>query len=151
MATTGAASFAFEAFTVAFSTAICEGVFETFGFELNLSINIFVPTPSAAPVSASTTLLVVELVCFGFATVCFATVDGEVVIDFGVVVDVSDGFVAGVVVGVVVDVEGVTEVFGAVGAVEPDVIEPAPPPVTLGLLPTPLMTLLSGARLSAFA
>ena len=107
------------------------------------------PAPSAAPVSAFTTLLVVELVCFGLVTVGLATVDGEVVIDFGAVVDVSDGFVAGVVVGVVVDVEGVTEVFGAV--FEPDVIEPAPPLVTLGLLPTPPITLLSGARLSALA
>ena len=149
MATTGAASFAFDLFSSAFSTASCEGVFETFGFELNLSINIFVPAPSAAPVSAFTTLLVVELVCFGLVTVGLATVDGELVIDLGVVVDVSDGFVAGVVVGVVVDVEGVTEVFGAV--VEPDVIEPAPPLVTLGLLPTPPITLLSGARLSALA
>ena len=137
--TTGAASFAFEAFTVAFSTATCEGVLETFGFELNLSISIFVPAPSAAPVSAFTTLLEVELVCFGLVTVGLATADGEVVIDLGVVVDVSEG------------VEVIFEVFGAVGAVEPEVIEPAPPLVTLGLLPTPLMTLLSGARLSAFA
>jgi len=100
-------------------------------------------------VSAFTTLLEVELVCFGLVTVGLATVDGEVVIDLGVVVDVNGGVVDGVVDGV--DVEGVTDVFGAVGAVEPEVIEPEPPLVTLGLLPTPLMTLLSGARLSAFA
>jgi hypothetical protein len=92
-------------------------------------------------------LLVVELVCFGLVTVGLATADGEVVIDLGVVVDVNGGVVDGVVDGV----EGVTDVFGAVGAVEPEVIEPEPPLVTLGLLPTPLMTLLSGARLSAFA
>lgn len=139
METTGAASFAFEAFTVAFSTATCEGVLETFGFELNLSISIFVPAPSAAPVSAFTTLLEVELVFFGNVMVGLVALDGEVVIDLGVVVDVSEG------------VEVVPEVFGAVGAVEPEVIEPAPPLETLGLLPTPLMTLLSGARLSAFA
>jgi hypothetical protein len=94
-------------------------------------------------------LLVVELVCFGLVTVGLATADGEVVIDLGVVVDVRDGVFDGVVDGV--DVEGVTEVFGAVGAVEPEVIEPAPPLETLGLLPTPPITLLSGARLSAFA
>jgi hypothetical protein len=84
-------------------------------------------------------LLEVELVCFGLVTVGLVAVDGEVVIDLGVVVDVNDG------------VEVVPEVFGAVGAVEPEVIEPAPPLETLGLLPTPPITLLSGARLSAFA
>lgn len=94
-----------------FSAAICAGVLATFGLPVILSINSFVPAPIAAPVSAFTTLLVVEfvLVVFGL-TVGLTVFVPVVVLVVGVVVVllVTVGFV--VVVGVVLDVN---VVFGA--------------------------------------
>ena len=83
-------------------------VLTTVGLPVILSMINFVPTPSAAPVTAFTTLLAVELglVTVGL-TVGFTTDVGDVVLVVGVVVVlvVTAGFVAGVVtlvVGVVV-------------------------------------------------
>jgi hypothetical protein len=153
-----ALSFDVEAVTAFFSAAICAGVFETFGFEVNLSISNFVPAPRAAPVNAFTTLLVAEFdevvldvsVCFG-APVVFVVNEGFVV---EVALFVSEGFEV-VDVPVVMDGFDVVPVLvvndGLDAVPVPDVIEPAPPVVTVGVLPALLMTLLSGARLSAFA
>jgi hypothetical protein len=117
-----------------------------------LSINNFVPAPIAAPVSAFTTLLVVE---FGFDTfglaVCLGTLDGDVVMLVGVfevvlvtaglepVVDVKLGF--DVPVGVVID--GLEPLPVDVRLDEPPEIE--------GALLTPRMMLSNGARSSPFA
>ena len=86
-----------------FSAAICAGVFETFGLPVILSINSFVPAPIAAPVSAFTTLLVVEfgLLTFGL-TVGFTAPVPVVVLVVGVVVVLF--VIVGFVVGVVLDV-----------------------------------------------
>jgi hypothetical protein len=85
-----------------------EPLLTTVGLPVILSINNFVPAPIAAPVSAFTTLLVVELglVVFGL-TVGFTTDVGDVVFVVGVVdvLFVIVGFV--VVVGAVVFVVGV--------------------------------------------
>jgi hypothetical protein len=141
-------SFDADVFIAFFSAAICVGVLETFGLDVNLSINIFVPAPSAAPVSALTTLLDVELdgllvevrVCLGTPDV-FVVIDGFVPDDELLVIEGLDD--VPVPVPKLVVNEGL----------EPpeDVIELELPPLTFGALLAPLTTLLSGARVSAFA
>jgi hypothetical protein len=123
-----ASAFAFAATASAFAFVAAAAVFaavefaavpvpvDTFGLlvdvaglPVNLSISSFVPAPIAAPVSAFTTLLVVELglLVFGL-TVGLTVVAGLVVLVAGVdgVLFVTVGFV----VGAVVEVSGV---FGA--------------------------------------
>jgi hypothetical protein len=75
--------------------------------------------------------------------------DVSVCLGAPVVFVVSDGFVPD---DELLVIDGVEDVPVVNEGLEPptDVMEPAPPP-RLGLLPTLLMTLLSGARLSAFA
>lgn len=147
-----ALSFAAAAVTAVFSEATCAGGLETFGFDVNLSINIFVPAPIAAPESAFTTLLVVEfgLVVFGLI-VCLEVVDGDVVMLVGVfdVVLVTEGLEP---------VDDVKLVLGAPVCVVTDGLEPLPvdvrldaPPEIDGDLLTPRMMLSNGARSSPFA
>jgi hypothetical protein len=137
----------------------------------------FVPAPIAAPVSAFTTLLVVELGLVVFGLIVGLTVlvpvvvlvAGVVVVLFvivGVVLDVSVVFGVKVVLGVedvLVVREGLvagfvnTEVNGRpplpAGALEPpeDVREDAPLSEIKGVFSTPRMTLPSGARSSPLA
>jgi hypothetical protein len=113
----------------------------------------FVPAPRAAPVSAFTILLDVELdglvtdvmVCRGVPVV-FVVSDGFAPDDELLVIDGVDD------VPVPVPVPVPEPEFVVNNGLEPptDVMELEPPPM-LGLLPTLLMTLLSGARVSAFA
>jgi hypothetical protein len=145
-----ALSFVADVFIDFFSAATCAGVLDTFGLDVNLSINIFVPAPRAAPVSAFTTLLDVELdglvadvnVCFG-APVVFVVKDGLVPVDVLLVIEGLEDVPVPVPVPKLVVNEGL----------EPpvDVIELELPLLTFGALLAPLITLLSGARVSAFA
>jgi len=115
------AAAAFLSFNIAasnafFSAAFSAEVLEMLGLPVILSTNSFVPAPIAAPVSAFTTLLVVEfgLLTFGL-TVGFTTDVGDVVFVVGVV-DVLF-VIVGLVVGVVLDVNvvlGASVVFGVV-------------------------------------
>jgi hypothetical protein len=113
---------------------------------VNLSINIFVPAPIAAPVSAFTTLLEVEL--DGLVA------DVKVCLGAPVVFVVKDGFVPDVELLVIegLDDVPVPKLFVNEGFEPPeDVIELELPPLTFGAVLAPLTTLLSGARVSAFA
>jgi hypothetical protein len=116
-----ASAFAFAAAAFAAAEPVSS---TTFGLPVILSIIIFVPAPSTAPVSAFTTLLVVEfvLVVFGLTT-GFTTDVGDVVLVVGVVdvfvvtvgLVVVVGFV--VIVGFVVVGFVVTAGFVVVGLV----------------------------------
>jgi hypothetical protein len=141
-----ALSFDAEVLIDFFSAATCAGVLETFGLDVNLSINNFVPAPIAAPVSAFVIPLEVELDgLLVEVRVCLGTPVVLVVID-GLVPDVELLVIEGL------DDVPVPKLVVNEGLEPPvDVMALELPLLTFGALLAPLTTLLSGARVSAFA
>ena len=141
-----ALSFDADVFIAFFSAATCAGVLETFGLDVNLSINNFVPAPIAAPVSAFVIPLEAELDGL--------LVDVRVCLGTPVVLVVIDGLVPDVELLVIEGLDDVPVPKLVVNeGLEPpvDVMALELPPLTFGALLAPLTTLLSGARVSAFA
>jgi hypothetical protein len=146
VAAVAAAALSFDAEVLIdfFSAATCAGVLETLGLDVNLSINNFVPAPIAAPVSAFVIPLEVELDGL--------LVDVRVCLGTPVVLVVIDGLVPDVELLVIDGLDVVPKLVVNEGLEPPvDVMALELPPLTFGALLAPLTTLLSGARVSAFA